>query len=105
MDDDELIRRCEAITLNSEEENMISFIGRMKTKGEKLVAHYLVGKILHARSVPRKGLRAAMQQAWRSTKELKVDSLRDNIFVFKFALASEKKKEFFTKGRGILIDR
>lgn len=32
MDDDELIHRCEPITLNSEEENMIRFIGRMKTK-------------------------------------------------------------------------
>lgn len=48
MDDDELIRKCETITLKSEEENMISFAGRMKTKGEKLTAHCLVGKILHA---------------------------------------------------------
>lgn len=80
MDDDELIRRCEAITLKSEEENMINFAGRMKTKGEKLTAHCLVGKILHAQSVPREGLSAAMQQAWRSTKELKMESVGDNIF-------------------------
>ena len=91
MNDDELIHRCEAITLKSEEENIISFAGRMKTKWEKLAAHCLVGKILHARSVPCEGLKAAMQQAWRSTKELKVESAGDNIFIFKFALASEKK--------------
>lgn len=92
MDDDELIRRCEAITLKSEEENMISFAGRMKTKEEKLAAHCLVGKILHARSVPREGLSVTIEQAWRSTKALKMESVGDNIFIFKFASASEKKR-------------
>ena len=71
---------------------MISFVGRMKTNGEKLVAHCLVGKILHAQSVPCERLRVAMKQAWRSTKELKVEGLGDNIFIFKFASASEKKR-------------
>ena len=104
MNDDELIRKCEAITLKSEEENLISFAGRMKTKGEKLAAHYLVGKILHARSVPREGLSAAMQQAWRSTKKLKMESVGDNIFIFKFVSAS-KKRESCMGDHGILTSR
>lgn len=85
MDDDELIRRCEVITLKSEEENIISFVGTMKMKGEKLAAYCLVGKVLQERSVPWEGLKAAMQKAWRATKEVKVESLGDNMFVFKCA--------------------
>ncbi|KAK9206204.1 hypothetical protein WN943_016477 [Citrus x changshan-huyou] len=95
MDAEELIRKCEAITLQSEEDNMISFGRNMKVRGERLVAHCLVGKILQTRSVPREGLRAAMQQAWRTTKETKVESLGDNIFLFKFASESEKKRILF----------
>ncbi|KAL9412274.1 hypothetical protein AB3S75_045822 [Citrus x aurantiifolia] len=92
MDAEELIRKCEAITLQSEEDNMISFGGRMKAKGEKLAAHCLVGKILQSRSVSREGLRAAMQQAWRTNKEIKVESLGDNTFIFKLPSESEKKR-------------
>lgn len=92
MDAEELIPKWEAITLNSEEDNMISFVGRMKVKGEKLAAHCLIRKILQTRSVLREGLRAAMQQAWRTTKELKVESLGDNIFIVKVASESEKKR-------------
>lgn len=33
-----------------------------------------------------------MQQAWKSTKELKVQSLGDNIFILTFASESEKKR-------------
>lgn len=92
MDAEELICKCEAIIIRSEEDNMISFEGRIKVKGEKLVAHYLVGKLLQPRSVPREGLRAAMQQAWRTTKEIKLESLGDNMFICKFASESEKKR-------------
>lgn len=92
MDMEELIRKCEAITLQSEEDNMISFGGRMKAKGEKLAAHCLVGKMLQSRSMSWEGLRAAMQQAWRTNKEIKVEGLGDNTFIFKLLLKSEKKR-------------
>lgn len=71
---------------------MINFVERMKLKGEKLTAHCLVGKILQTRSVSWKGIRAVMQQAWKSTKELKVESLGDNIFILTFASENEKKR-------------
>lgn len=92
MNAEELIRKCEDITLRSEEDNMISFKERMKVNGEKLVVHCLVEKLLQTRSVHREGLLAAMQQAWRTTKEIKVKSLGDNVFIFKFASESEKKR-------------
>lgn len=92
MDSDDLIRKCAAISLKSEEENMINFAGKMKAKGAKVAAHCLLGKILHTRGVSREGLRAAMQQVWRSVKDVKVESLGENIFIFKFASEEEKKR-------------
>ncbi|KAH9735309.1 zinc knuckle protein [Citrus sinensis] len=92
MDSEELIRRCEAISLKSEEDDMIDFAGKMKAKGEKIAAHCLIGKIYHTRGVSQEGLRAAMQQVWRSVKEVKVESMGENIFIFKFASEGEKKR-------------
>lgn len=92
MNTEELIRKWEDITLRLEKDNMINFKERMKVNGKKLVAHYLVEKLLQTRSVHREGLVAAMQQAWRTTKEIKVKILGDNVFIFKFASESEKKR-------------
>lgn len=92
MNAEELIRKCEDISLRSEEDNMIGFKERMKVNGEKLVVHCLVEKLLQTCSVHREGLMAAMQQAWRTTKEIKVKCLGDNVFIFKFASESEKKR-------------
>lgn len=66
----------------------------MKIKGEEVTANCLVGKVLLSRSINREGLKAAMQIAWRPIKEVKIESLGDNIFLFKFASEEEKKRVF-----------
>lgn len=67
-------------------------MGRMKIKGEEVTANRLMGKVLISRSINREGLMAAMQIAWRPIKEVKIESLGDNIFLFKFASEEEKKR-------------
>ncbi|KAK9190351.1 hypothetical protein WN943_018955 [Citrus x changshan-huyou] len=67
MDTEKLMRRCKSITLKEEEEDAVL-------------------------DVNKDGLRYAMQQAWKTTKEIKVESLGDNIFVFKFAVEHDKKR-------------
>ena len=79
-------------TREEEEEDAVMFIGEMKKDGERVAAHCLVGKILLNRDVNKDGLRYAMQQAWKTTKEIKVESQGDNIFVFKLATEHDKKK-------------
>ena len=59
MDSDVLIRKCTAISLKSEEENMINFTWKMNAKGAKIAAHCLLGKTQWG--VSREGFRAAMQ--------------------------------------------
>lgn len=105
MDADEFIRKREARSVKSEEDNMINFGGRMKAEGQKIAAHCLVGKIFHTRGVSREGLRATMQQVWRSIKELKVESLGENVFIFKFASESQKKKKEDIAWRSMVLQQ
>lgn len=94
METEELIRKCQAITLEGEEADKFIFAGQMKEKGSKAVAGCLVGKILLARGVNREGLKTVLDQAWRTVHDFKVESLGSNIFVFKFLSEADKKRVF-----------
>ncbi|KAH9685370.1 CCHC-type domain-containing protein [Citrus sinensis] len=65
---------------------------RMKATGEKIAANCLIGKIMLTRGVNREGLKTAMQLAWRTVREVKVESMGDNVFLFKFANEVERRR-------------
>ena len=92
MDTEELIRRCKGISLNGETRGKVTFRGNMKLKGEKIVAGCLMGNVLHNREVNLEGLRSAMSQVWRTVREVRIEELGDNIFMFKFATEANKKR-------------
>ena len=52
----------------------------------------LIGKILLTRSVHTEGIKTALVQAWKTTKEVKIENLGNNIFIFKFGLKVDKRK-------------
>lgn len=56
------------------------------------MAGCLVGKILTTRSTSYEGVRAALQQAWRPAGVVKVESLQNKIFMFKFSLEEDKRR-------------
>ena len=56
------------------------------------MANSLVGKFLLARSIQTEGIKTALAQAWRTIKEVKVESLGNNIFLFKSGLEIDKRK-------------
>lgn len=91
MDLEELIKRCRAIRLSDEEEGRVSLKNRMKINGEKILAGCLLGKVLHTREVSIEGLKMAMQQVWRTLRQVKIEKLGDNVFMFKFGLEVDKK--------------
>ncbi|KAL9445503.1 hypothetical protein AB3S75_018492 [Citrus x aurantiifolia] len=91
MDTEELLRKCRASVSKEKEIDIVTFMGRMKIKGEEVAANCLVGKVLTSGSINKEGLKAAMQMAWRTVKEVKIESMGDNIFLFKFATKEEKK--------------
>ena len=91
MDPEELIRRCRAIKLSDEEEGRVSFKSKMKATGEKIVAGCLIGKVLHTRGVSIEGLKSVMQKVWRTSREVKIEGLGDNVFMFKFGTEVDKR--------------
>ncbi|KAL9417008.1 hypothetical protein AB3S75_040075 [Citrus x aurantiifolia] len=91
MDPEELIKRCRAIRLSDEEGGRVFFKNRMKTNGEKILAGCLVGKVLHTRDVSIEGLKMAMQRVWRTSREVKIEKLGDNVFMFKFGSEVDKR--------------
>ncbi|KAH9799961.1 hypothetical protein WN943_000608 [Citrus x changshan-huyou] len=92
METEELIKKCRAISLEGEEEDKVSFVGNMKTKGAEIAAGCLVGKILTTRGVSIEGLRAAMHQVWRTIRGVRIENLGENVFLFKFALEADKRR-------------
>ena len=92
MDTEELIRKCKAITIKEKEKNRVTLEVRMKEKREKVLAGYLMGKILLTRGVHKEGLKMALQQVWRTIKEVKIESLGVHIFMFKFADEADKRR-------------
>ncbi|KAL9429597.1 hypothetical protein AB3S75_031414 [Citrus x aurantiifolia] len=105
MDTEELVRKYSATTLQEEENDKITLLGSMKEKGLKLAVNCLVGKVVLNKGINIKGLRAALQQMWRTIKEFKVESVGNNIFIFKFNSEEEKKKERSREGLGTLLVR
>lgn len=92
MDTEELIQKCQAITLEGEEADKFIFEGQMKEKGFRVIAGCLVGKILLARGINREGLKTALSQAWCTVRDFKIESLGSNVFMFKFTSEVDKKR-------------
>lgn len=92
MDAEELIKKCQAVALKEEDEDIVTFMGRMKIKGGKIATNSFVGNVILTKGVNREGLKAAMQQAWKIVKEVKIESLGENIFLFKFSYEEDKKR-------------
>ncbi|KAH9647988.1 hypothetical protein KPL70_025411 [Citrus sinensis] len=57
-----------------------------------MMAGCLVGKVMLTKGVNKEGLKAALQQVWRTFKEVKIESVGNNIFMFKFAEEVDKKR-------------
>ena len=82
MDTEELIKKCSSITLEEEEEDKVIYEGMIKEKGDMLATHCLIGKILLNRGIHIEGLRIAMRQVWKTLREVKIESMGENFFMF-----------------------
>ncbi|KAH9783095.1 zinc knuckle protein [Citrus sinensis] len=94
MDTEELIKKCSSITLEEEEEDKVIYEGMIKEKGDMLATHCLIGKILLNRGIHIEGLRIAMRQVWKTLREVKIESMGENFFMFKFGSEEDKKRVF-----------
>ena len=91
METEELIKRCKVISLSDEEEGRVTFMSKMKAKRERIVAGCLIGNVLNTRGVNSEGLKMAMQKVWKTSREVQIESLRDNVLMFKFGSEADKR--------------
>lgn len=91
MDTDELIRRCQEISLEGEKRGRVSFKNKMKATGQKLTEGCLLGKVLLSREINIGGLRAALHQVWKTLREVQIEEMGENIFLFKFRAEADKR--------------
>ena len=66
-------------------------MSRIKTKREKILTGCLVGKVFLSREIKVERLRVAMQHVWRIGREVKIEGLGDNIFMFRFGSNEDKR--------------
>ena len=56
------------------------------------MAGCLVGKVLLNREVKKEGFKAALLPVWKTIKEIKIEELGNNIFIFQFGCEADKQK-------------
>ncbi|KAL9448069.1 hypothetical protein AB3S75_015523 [Citrus x aurantiifolia] len=91
MDMEELIRKCQEISLSGERRGSVSLKNKMKVAGKKIVDGCLVGKVIVNIEVKIVGLKADLQQVWRTIREVQIEEMGDNIFIFRFGTEADKR--------------
>lgn len=90
METEELNRKCKAISLEEETVSKIAISDIMNGKGRELVYGCLLDRVLHPKGVNREGLKSTLQQVWRTTAEVKIESLGSKMFMFKLTPEADK---------------
>ncbi|KAL5805717.1 hypothetical protein ACOSQ4_028450 [Xanthoceras sorbifolium] len=61
-------------------------------KGKKSVAMCLFGKLIANKEINREAFRSAMPRIWRTTKDLEMEAMGMNMFVFRFKCEWDRKR-------------
>ena len=77
--------------MSGDKRGRVSLKSKMKVAGKNIVDGCLVGKVLVNREVKIVGLKAALQQVWRTIREVQIEEMGDNIFIFIFATNADKR--------------
>ena len=94
MDTKELIKKCKAISLDGDKRGKVTIRSKMKENGEKILAGCLVGKVLLNREEKKESFKAALLPVWKTMKDVKIEELGENIFIFQFGSEADKRKVF-----------
>ncbi|KAL9420044.1 hypothetical protein AB3S75_037757 [Citrus x aurantiifolia] len=90
MNTEELIRKCQEISLSGEGRGSVS-LEKIKVGGKKIEDGCLVGKVMVNREVKSVGLKAALQHVWRTIREVQIEEMGDNVFIFIFGTEADKR--------------
>ena len=82
MDTEELIKKCKVISLDGDKRGKVTLRSKMKEKGEKILAGCLVEKVLLNREVKKESFKVALLPVWKTMKDVKIEEIGENVFIF-----------------------
>ncbi|KAL5861911.1 hypothetical protein ACOSQ3_003201 [Xanthoceras sorbifolium] len=92
MDFDEISRQCEKMSLTDEDGPIARINDELQAMGRDKLSMSLLGKLIAHKEVSREAFRATIASIWRTTKEVEVESIGMNSFVFRFKCVWDRKR-------------
>ena len=90
MDADEIVRLCDALSINGEGSTTQTLDGKLKDYGEQRLALCLVGKILTSKLINKDAVMDVMNKIWRVEGGVEIEPIRGNIFAFFFRSEADR---------------
>ncbi|KAL5780527.1 hypothetical protein ACOSQ2_011264 [Xanthoceras sorbifolium] len=92
MDFEDISRQCEKLSLTEEDDPVARIDDDLQALGRSKLSLSLLGKIIGYKDVNRDAFRATIASIWRTTKEVEVESIGVNMFVFRFKCQWDQKR-------------
>ncbi|KAL5837394.1 hypothetical protein ACOSQ3_014563 [Xanthoceras sorbifolium] len=92
MDTDEVERLCAAISLIEPNRPVATMDAELQEIGQQKLALCLAGRLMVSKQVNRESFRAIFPKIWRTTQEVEIEVLWDNIFGFHFKNLVDRKR-------------
>ncbi|KAL5823688.1 hypothetical protein ACOSQ4_021588 [Xanthoceras sorbifolium] len=92
MDTAEVERLCEALSLAEPTQPMTVLNVELQEVGRRKLELCLAGRLLAIKQVNRDAFRAILPKIWRTTQEVEIEVLRDNIFEFHFKNRLDRRR-------------
>ncbi|KAL5765959.1 hypothetical protein ACOSP7_016576 [Xanthoceras sorbifolium] len=94
MDLDVIAKQCANLSLIDDDVPVATIVGELHDKGVLSVSMSLIGSIIAYKEVNRNAFKAMILKVWRITKEVDIELIRSNIFVFRFKCRWDRKRVF-----------
>ncbi|KAL5787533.1 hypothetical protein ACOSP7_004482 [Xanthoceras sorbifolium] len=92
MEPEEIARRWAKLSLSDDDGPIAMVDEGLKAEGIRRLSLSLVGKIVSNREVNREAFRNTIASIWRTKKEVEVESIGVNLFVFRFGCFWDRKR-------------
>ncbi|KAL5834999.1 hypothetical protein ACOSQ4_014496 [Xanthoceras sorbifolium] len=92
MDQNEITRRCGKLSLSEENGPIAKIDSDLHEKGLKCVVRSLIGIIMENKEVNREAFKSMIPKIWRTMKEVDVELVGPNTFVFRFRYLWDRKR-------------
>ncbi|KAL5823058.1 hypothetical protein ACOSQ4_020958 [Xanthoceras sorbifolium] len=102
MDTEDVVRLCEKLTINEEGVLEARMDPKIHELGMQRISLSLVGKIIATRKVNKEAFKAIIPKIWLTVKEMGVESIAINTYIFIFKCVWDIKRE--AEGLGKLSD-